>query len=70
MDDHGIVRKHNGSSVCTKLGGATPAIEGASETTKPNTRRAVESRTPKGHMFKFKAKITMRITEKRTNVST
>ena len=37
-----MVRKGHVSSVCTKLGQATSAVEGGSKTTKANTRRTVE----------------------------
>ena len=42
MENHDMVRKRHGSSVCTKRGQATSAVEGGSKSTKANTRRTVE----------------------------
>ena len=42
MENHDMVRKRHGSSVCTKRGQAASAVEGGSKTTKANTRRTVE----------------------------
>ena len=42
MENLDMVRRGHGSSVCTKLGQATSAVEGGSKTTKVNTRRTVE----------------------------
>ena len=42
MEYANMVRERHGSSVCTKRGQATSAIEGGSKTTKTNTRRTVE----------------------------
>ena len=42
MENLDLVRKRHGSSVCTKRGQATSAVEDGSKTTKTNTRRTVE----------------------------
>ena len=42
MENHDMVRKRHGSSVCTKRGQATSAVEGGSKSTKANTRRTVK----------------------------
>ena len=42
MENLDMVRKRQVSSVCTKRGQATSAVEGGSKTTKVDTRRTVE----------------------------
>ena len=41
MKNLDMVRKRHASSVCTKRGQATSAVEGGCKTTKANTRRTV-----------------------------